>query len=334
MMELSHKYDYRYFRMKKELKRILSGFTLPQEYLCVRQNEFVEPLKVFASDNSLKNKVDITSHHLLVGYKPLLIAIDSQYLNEIKINPQDGLHLSFCTEKNIKLAELSLKFIKQLDLVPVTCLIYEGVRGVHSFTNNFHKWFNYIYYQLTGDKKKNIFLDGNLYDQVKIAYSIPRLIFVASVGSNGLYNVFPTDLSGQISHANFIISLRTKGKANEQIENEGKCMVAKIDANYFSEVYNIGKNHMHDLSDINELGIRLGEESSAFFNLPVPFGAIEYFELKKIDKFEVGIHTIHFFRIINSARLSSSNSFLMHIHRDYAEWRRKNDIKTNYLIRK
>lgn len=320
--------------MKLILRKILFGITFPQEYLCVSQNGFAAPLKVFAFDNTLKNKVDITSHHLLIGYKPLLLAVDIRALNEIRTNAQDDLHLSFCTEKNIKLADLKLKCINQVNLNSVTCLIYEGVKGVHSFTNIFHKLFNLLYYQLTADKKKNIFLDRNLYDQVKIAYSIPRLILVASVGSNDLFNIFPTDLSGQIGNETFIISLRTKGKANEQIENAGKCVVAKVDAKCFSEVYSIGKNHMHELSNLNELGIKLMETGSALFNLPIPFGAIEYFELEKIDKFEVGIHTINIFRIKNSVRLSSSNSFLTHIHRDYAEWRRKNGINTNYLIRK
>lgn len=319
--------------MKKLLKKILFGITFPQEYLCVSQNEFAEPLKVFALDNTLKSKVDITSHHLLIGYKPLLLAIDIRPLREIKINLRDELHLSFCTKKNIRLANLKLKLINQVNLNSVTCLIFEGVKGVHSFTNLFHKLFNFILYQLTGNKKKNIFLDGNLYNQVKIAYSVPRMIFAASVGSEGLFNIFPTDLSGQIGNDNFIISLRIKGKANEQIENTGKCLVAKVDAKYFSEVYGLGKNHMRELSNLNELRIKLVKTRSEIFNLPVIFGAIEYFELEKIDKFVVGIHTINIFRIINSVRLSESKSLLMHIHRDYAEWRRKNGINTNYLIR-
>ena len=91
---------------------------------------------------------------------------------------------------------------------------------------------------------------------------------------------------------------------------------------------------MRELTSKNNLGIRLMEESSAILNLPIPLGAMQYFELEKIDKFMIGIHVIHFFRIINSVRLRNSLSFLMHIHREYAEWRVKNGINTNYLIRK
>ena len=320
--------------MKKTLRKILFGITLPQEYLCVPQSDFAKPLRVFAGDKPGKYGLDITTHHLFIGYKPLVIAVEKEYLNELKMSSQDPLYLSFCSEEKNELAWLEVKFIYEVKLSSVTCLLFEGVKGEHSFTNNFHKLFSSIYYRLTADKKKNIFLAGNLYDQVKIAYSIPRQIYLASVGSNSLYNIFPTDLSGQIGEDNFIISLRTNGKANEQVEKAGKCLVAKMEAGFFMEVYGAGRNHMRELSDTNKLGVSLRQESSAALNLPVPHDAIQYFELEKIDKFEVGIHTIHFFRIINSVSLSNSHSVLTHIHRDYAEWRIKNGINTNYLIRK
>ena len=320
--------------MKKTLRKILFGITLPQEYLCVPQNDFAKPLRVFAGDKPGKYGLDITTHHLFIGYKPLVIAVKKEYLNELKMSSQDPLYLSFRSEEKKELASLKVKFIYEVNLNSVSCLLFEGVKGEHSFTSNFHKLFSSIYYRLTADKKKNIFLAGNLYDQVKIAYSIPRQIYLASVGSNSLYNIFPTDLSGQIGEDYFIISLRTNGKANEQVEKAGKCLVAKMEAGSFMEVYGAGRNHMREISDTNKLGVSLRQESSAALNLPVPHDAIQYSELEKIDKFEVGIHTIHFFRIINSVSLSNSQSVLTHIHRDYAEWRIRNGISTNYLLRK
>jgi flavin reductase (DIM6/NTAB) family NADH-FMN oxidoreductase RutF len=320
--------------MKKILKKILFGITLPQEYLCVKQNEFPKPLKVFACDKLSKISFDITSHNLFIGYKPLVIAVDKKYLNELKFSSLDHIHLSFRSEENEELASLEVKFIYEVKLTSVTCLLFEGVKGSHSFTSNFHKLCNSIYYSLTADKKKNVFLPGNLYEQVKIAYSIPREIYLASIGSNNLYNIFPTDLSGQLDDDIFIMSLRSRGKANEQIEKVGRCLVAKMEAGSFMEVYSAGKNHMRELSDTNKLGIRLREEISAALKFPIPLGAIQYFELEKMNKFETGIHTIHFFRIINSVSLSNSQEVLMHIHRDYTEWRIKNGINTNYLLRK
>jgi flavin reductase (DIM6/NTAB) family NADH-FMN oxidoreductase RutF len=169
---------------------------------------------------------------------------------------------------------------------------------------------------------------------VKIAYSIPRKIYLVTVGSGKLFNIFPTDLSGQICKDYFIISLRTGGKANEQIKNEGKCLVSVMEAEFFEEVYKAGKNHMKNLSEITDIGIQLRDERSSELKLPVPLGTIKYYELETVDKFEIGIHTLHFLRVSNSVELSKSLSDLAHIHRDYAGWRVQNGIPTNYLFRK
>ena len=125
--------------MKRLLRKILFGITLQQEYLCVRANEFVKALKVIAYDNSFKHKVDITSNLLFVGYKPLTLAVDSRYLNEIKVNRHENLHLSFYTQENKELAKLIVKLINQVNFNSVISLIFEGVKGLHSFSNNFHK---------------------------------------------------------------------------------------------------------------------------------------------------------------------------------------------------
>jgi hypothetical protein len=320
--------------LKKLLRKILFGITLPQEYLCVNLFDFEHSLKVYVKDETLDQGRDITQHHLFIGYKPLIIAIDKKYLNDRELNQNKNLFLSFRSDDKSEVASLEIKFIYEAKLNSTNCMLFEGVKGIHSFTNYFNKLFKSLHYKFTADKKKNIFLAGNLYEQVKVAYSMPRLIYLASVGSNNLYNIFPTDLSGKIDEHNFIMSLRTKGKANSQVELSGKFLIAKMAAESFIEVYNAGRNHMKELADPATLGIKLRNESSTNFNLPVPFGAIQYYELEKIDKFEVGIHTIHFFRILNSVVLGDTRSILAHIHRDYAEWRLKNSISTNYLFRK
>jgi len=320
--------------VKKFLKKILFSITLSQEYLCVNLFDFEHSLKVYVRDKSSVNENDITQHHLFIGYKPLIISIDKKYLRDSDFNQSQTLFLSFRIDDKSEVASLEVKLIHEVKLISTTCLLFEGVNGIHSFTNQFAKLFKSLHYKLTADKKKNIFLAGNLYEQVKIAYSIPRLIYLASVGSNDLYNIFPTDLSGKFGENNFIMSLRTKGKANSQVESSGKCLIAKMETDSFMEVYNAGRNHMKELSDAATLGIRLRSESSTNFNFPVPLGANQYYELEKIDKFEAGIHTIHFFRILNSVLLSDKKSILAHIHRDYAEWRLKNSISTNYFFRK
>jgi flavin reductase (DIM6/NTAB) family NADH-FMN oxidoreductase RutF len=319
--------------MKKLLKKLLFGITLPQEYLCVNLNEFEKPLRISINDKHSNQAIDLTEHHLFIGYKPLVIAVDKKYLTEDDLNKLKNLSLILYSDNGKKLASIEMKQIHEVKFHSMNCILFEGVKGTHSFTNSVHKILNSLRYNLTADREKNVFLDGNLYEQVKIAYAIPRKIYLASVGSNGLFNIFPTDISGQLSDEVFIVSLRRQGKANEQIEKERKCLVAQMDADSFNEVYNAGKNHMKNLSDANQLGIKLHLEFSDKFDLPIPLGTVKYYELEKVNEFEIGIHTIHFFKIINAISISEKNSTLAHIHREFAEWRRQNGIHTNYLIR-
>lgn len=320
--------------MKKILKKILFGTNPPQEYLCLDLNEFKKPLKLILKSATSGVVKDMTHHHLFNGYRPLVITFDQNYLSEQDLENKNSILLTFLNDQKKILATIKLKLFKNIKVNSITYLIFEGVRGTNKFKNKVHHFTNNLRYNITSERKKNIFLTGNLYDQVKIAYSIPRKIYLVSVGNGKLFNIFPTDLSGTIGKDSFILSLRTGGKANEQIENEGKCLVSVMEAEFFEEVYNAGKNHMKALSEISEIRIKLRDEKSSDFNLPVPLGAIKYYELEALKMFEVGIHTLHFLKIINSVELNSNNSILAHIHRDYAGWRIKNGIQSNYLIRK
>ncbi len=318
--------------MKRFIKKILFGITLPQEYLCVNRKDYKEQLKIILSTGNIET--DITGHNLLIGYKPLILAIDKAKLDFIDLDRNKLITLSFRTEDGKSIATLKLKMIKEMNLDSASCVICEGVKGSHSITKYFHRILNNLHYKVRADRKKNIYLKGNLFDQVKIAYSVPRNIYLASVGYNGLFNIFPTDLSGPIGENNFIISLRTTGKVNQHIEKSGECLVGIMDPASFMEVYNSGKNHMKELSEPNSFGIMLREQRSETLNLPIPLGTVKYLELKRINNFEFGIHTIHFWKVINKIILSENKSVLAHVHRDIAEWRIRNGIKTNFLLRK
>lgn len=319
--------------MKKTLRKIIFGTTLPQEYLCINLNEFTNPLKmIIRNDSGIEN--DITHHHLFNGYNPLVITIDGNYLSDKELNNQKSVCITFQNNEKKILASLNLKLIKALNVDSFKLVIFEGVKGENLFLNPVHRIINNLYYKLVSDKKQNIYLEGNLYDQMKIAYSIPRKIFLVTVGSGNRFNIFPTDLSGIIGQNKFVISLRKGGKANQQIENEKKFVVSSMEANCFETVYKLGKNHMKELADINKLGIKFRNETSSVFGLPIPEGATKYFELECFDSYGIGIHNLHLCKVINYKRLSESNSELAHIHRDYAEWRIRNEIQTNYYFRK
>ena len=319
--------------MKKLISKILFGTTLPQEYLCLNLNEFYKPLRMIVKNSADRETLDVTDHHLLNGYKPLIISFDEKIIDIETIDKGNSISVSFQVDLNNKLAKLTLKLKEKINIESSSLLIFEGVSGKQNFNNYFRKILNNTKYRLTAKKKNNIYLAGNLYDQAKIGYSIPRKIYLVSVGSENRFNIFPTDLSGKIGKNYFIISLRKDGKANEQILKEGNCLVSVMAANCFQEVYDAGKNHMKETTDIKNIMVKLRNETSTRLNLPIPLGCLSYYELDSIKRIELGIHTLHFFKIINLANLSESNSILAHIHRDYAEWRIRNSIETNYYFR-
>lgn len=319
--------------MKKLISKILFGTTLPQEFLCLNLNEFDNPLRMIIKSSASRETFDITDYHLLNGYKPLIISFDEKLIDKEIIYKDNSISVSFQVDQNNEIAKLTLKLKEKINIESSSFLIFEVVSGKHNFNNIIQKMLGVIKYRLTAKKKNNIYLAGNLYHQVKIGYSIPRKIFLVSVGSENRFNIFPTDLSGKIGENYFIISLRKNGKANEQILKEGKCLVALMKIDCLKEVYDAGGNHMKETTDIKKIIVKLRDETSTKLNLPIPLGCISYYELENFKRIELGIHTLHFFKIINSAISSESNSILAHIHRDYAEWRIRNGIQTNYYFR-
>lgn len=319
--------------MKRFLKKILLGITLPQEYICVTFEQMNNRMKFFL-ESAGHSLVDVTENHILLGYKPLLIGLT---INEIAqnffTNSPDVRVLHIGLSETEIIANLKMKCIVKKQLGADTFLILEGIKGQQYFTNFFRQWVQNLYYSFTAGKKKNIFLKGNLFTQVKIAYSYPRFIYLVSVGSNGLFNIFPSDLGGKIGENFFAISLRTDRKANHQVESAGCCLLSEMNSEACKETYLQGINHAKDPVRADLLKITLRAERSSVLKLPVPEKAAAYYELEKLSKFEFGLHTVHFFKIINYVRIADNYSTLAHIHRDYAEWRIKKAMNAPYFFR-
>jgi hypothetical protein len=269
----------------------------------------------------------------MIGYKPLLIGLKANQIKNgknISLNEKVILHLGINKDDIIAKLWMKVNQIKKLNSQSVVLL--EGIKGKENFKNIVQNVLHNSYYKLNADKDKNIYLKGNLYTQVKIAYSSPRKIYLISLGSKGMFNIFPTDLSGKFDEY-FAVSLRSSGKANRQLESIGKCVIAEMPINLCGDVYGLGKNHMSDLVAADSIKIKLKTNRSEEFNLPFPSQAIKYFELERLNKIDAGVHSIHFMKIKNCVKLRDDNFTLAHIHRDYAEWRIKNKINTDFLFR-
>jgi flavin reductase (DIM6/NTAB) family NADH-FMN oxidoreductase RutF len=313
------------------LNKILFGTTLPQEYICVAEEKLSNKSRLYLIDD--ETFYDLADSHLFIGYCPLIIAISCEKnsnLNDL-LQSKNIIKTVLRETKDNILAQLKLKKTYTLEFNKVKLFLFEGVKGSHRFLSKIHIFTNSLKYKLTAEKKVNIYLKGNLYEQVKIAYSIPRKISLVSLGKNNLFNIFPTDINGRIGNQNYVISLRKNGKANKQVRELKKIILSEMVVDSYKKVYSLGVNHTKDLRDKKEFD--LSERLSQKFSLPVPKNALRYFELEFINDMQTGVHNLCFFRIVNSVNIEDSKSTLAHIHRDYAEWRINNGIISEFLLR-
>jgi flavin reductase (DIM6/NTAB) family NADH-FMN oxidoreductase RutF len=276
---------------------------------------------------------DLTDSHLFIGYYPLIIAISCEKNSSLNdfLQIKNIIKTVIGESKEKIIAQLVLKKINTIEFDEVKLFVFEGVKGSHRFLSKFHILTNSLRYKLTAEKKINIYLKGNLYDQVKIAYSIPRKISLVILGKNNMFNIFPTDINGRIGKSNFVVSLRKNGKANKQVKELKKIVLSEMSADTCKEVYSLGANHIKDLRAKEEFD--LSEKSSQKFSIPLPNNTLRYFELEFINDMQTGVHNLCFFKIVNSVNIVGSKSTLAHIHRDYAEWRINNGIISEFLLR-
>ena len=275
----------------------------------------------------------MTDKHLFIGYYPLIIAITCKKNSSSNhlIQNKNLLKSVFGASKDKIIAQLILRKNNTLEFDKVKLYLFEGVKGSHRFLSKFHILTNSLKYKLTADKRINIYLKGNLYEQVKIAYSIPRKISLVSLGNKNKINIFPTDINGRIGKQNFVISLRKNGKANKQVKELKKIVLSEMAVDKYKEVYSLGVNHTKELRDKKEFD--LSEELSQTFSIPLAKNAVRYFELEFINDMQTGLHNLCFFKIVNSVNIVDSKSTLAHIHRDYAEWKINNGIISEFLLR-
>jgi flavin reductase (DIM6/NTAB) family NADH-FMN oxidoreductase RutF len=234
-------------------------------------------------------------------------------------------------KKRDALAWLSLRLIQKQKIGDNEIYYYKGIRGQHHFLSFFHQYIIGLNNQVYNRKKENVFLNNALYKQVQIAYSIPRIISLITVGSGGLYNLFPTDLHGPVNEQYYVSSLRHGGKACKQVENAGRIVISQVHTDVYKMAYALGKNHMQELKP--KENFFFSESLSSVFKLPLPKSLLSYRELELVGSFDHGIHKLLLYKIISSQVVSKDPSTLAHIHNCYATWRHRKGLPGNYLVR-
>jgi hypothetical protein len=321
----------------KKILTKLNGLHYPQEYLCFAKESFQQPLHAYLADG---NKVikDITHSHLFTGYSPLIFTLYFPAGNnrELPANieivfSQQSLQPNDILAKKEAIARLSLKMIRQQSVADTRIVYYEGVKGEHRFLSSFHQYILELYNRGYNKKPGNVFLHDNLYKQVQIAYSLPRVISLITVSDGKLYNLFPTDLHGPVNEQYYVSSLRHEGKACKQVEAAGRIVISQIHCDAYKTAYSLGKNHIRDLKTKDNFPF--DDSCSSIFQLPLPKSVLYCRELELIESFKHGIHQLLLFKIVSMQAVSNEPATLAHIHNCYATWRYNKGLAGNYLLR-
>ncbi len=317
--------------LKNYVRRILLGSSLPNEYICTTNDLPASLQVILPSDHG---ELNVTESHRLLGYKPLLIGLAFQDQEWVSwASKQKEIKISFRSTTPVasELAWLKLKKAGSWRMGETTFVVYQGVNGDHDLMLRWRRMTNALYELLRAQKPGNIFLPAKLYNQVRIAYSVPRKISLLCLGDTNGYNIFPTDLQGAIGKGFYAGSLRIGSKACRQVEQFKKILVADMDVAAYRETYALGRNHMSGLQPLAILPVS-GARSERW-QLPVPTGATAYRELQWKYSWDTGIHRVHFYEVVTEKILDDKASNLHHIHRYYAQWRLDHRLESTYFLR-
>jgi hypothetical protein len=330
-----------YFRSALKTKQLLSkylfGLSVPQQYVCLSLEKFMQPLKIALTG---KDNEFVIVNPVLVGYKPVVWA-QPDITNAFKpgeycLSFYDCSNFELNSKWNVFLTDSRSVAQMMVEVLPLEfeslpkLKLLQTKLGSHYFMSSVHRWVNSLRDALRNNESGNINLPGNLHDQVRIAYSIPRIIALVSISNGSEMNLFPTDLHGQLDKDFYISSLRMGGLAEQQVERNRRIVLCEIESKRFREVYGLGKNHMKDFTDQSQFNLHAS--LSKTFQFPLPEGVLRYFELTVLESLDVGIHRIFLYKIehVQSVRAGET---LSHIHQYYAEWRSRNGINTELLLR-
>jgi hypothetical protein len=331
--------------IKDILRKTLLGLSVLQEYVCLESEALHTPLRLFVSASDSIVPLEVTAHHLFLGYKPLIIALcapkgmtDREWLQEQKeicvtldtvAQPLDTTWKGYPVSKTA-IAKMILKKNHTLSLGETAVFFYEGSWGEHTLISGIHQFINRVKRKISAAKNAAITLDANLADQVRIAYAIPRIISLITVRDGSNMNMFPTDLHGPTGSGYYISSLRHSGKACEHVLSMKRVALSDVRSDQYRYVYGLGKNHMQEPVDPQHF--KLADQATDNFKLPLPEGVLRYRELSVTDYFDAGIHRIIIYRIESDKEVMTGKR-LSHMHQYAVQWRVDHQLSTPVLLR-
>lgn len=312
------------------LNRIIEGNSFPREYLGVDYALLKNSISIYAGTERNQQLIDITDQHLFLGYSPVIVGIYFRQDDGNDLTKRNSIFLQFISNElnGLCIAELEVERISEKRFGGYTLVLFKGKHVTHKLLPTINQQLIRLKSTIEKKPKGNVTVPGNQYDQVRVMYTVPRLISLVTVGDENTCNIFPTDLHGKIGSM-YVDSLRLAGKASNQVNEKKKVVLSRMHLQARVDVYAMGKNHMKDMQPSSSFNIR--EQRSDVYHLPIPQQALSYIELQQVESIEIGIHRLHFFTVMNEYVLENDAPQLACIHKFYAQWRLDKRLPLEYV---
>lgn len=324
--------------LRAHARRILLGTDLHTEYVCLPLDAGT-PFGVVLTDRGGGAPREVP-HHLFLGYRPLVVGIATDHAPDeacLTLSPAYGGGATWrgfptCADA---VARLHLRRLRTLEVGGHPLQLYTGERGWHRLLLTHQRLTRAVLGRVDArrrPRRDNVDLPGNLHDQVRIAYAVPRSIEVAGVGTPDRGNLFPTDLHGPVGEEGYVISLRAGGHAGEQVERRGGLALSRVPASSARAVYGLGPNHMRPLRRLDPGQLRAAP--GPCLGAPVPATAMRVRELETGAPVEVGVHRLVPARVVSDDRPDPApGPTLAHVHVAAMTWAERQGIRPPVVAR-
>jgi hypothetical protein len=294
-------------RVKRILRKLFPSAFPVTEYVASSTEGLPCMLKCVAVAEG--KRIELPQQPLFLGYKPLVMGV-CELPERIQTLADAGtVVLEYLnTVSGKKVASLTLRVDKAIRIESKLLVLLVGTHGEHQLESFWDRLAFRLNVLLTKKHAGNIDLTPSEYDQLKIAYSIPRPIRMLHVYKGEKGNAFPIDLFGWIGMAHFVLSVRHEKKSAQQIMIADKIETIAVRSAHSAAAYAAGRFHSADMVS------------------PTPAQAPYYNVDLYVDEIigDYGVHRLFLFRTGPHLQIPAhQRDDLVHVHRSYASWHKR-----------
>lgn len=242
---------------------------------------------IFENDSG---SFEVTKNISLTGLNKLTVGI---HLGSVKPSEKNNTLLIF--KNNILKAKLELKPIKiRASKIETSIYFFEIVNATVN-GRRIKKYFDIAFLYLKNvinTKSKNFVVPAKTLFSLFALCIKPRPVYVVCIGNMENGDIFPIDVTGNIFESHYFFSVRKSSPAVKKTIELKKVCLCLVPFNNKNEAYSLGKHHKD--GKLNFDSVDFSVISSNEFKIPVPGFAININELKVIDYFDCGVHTVFY----------------------------------------